>query len=244
MLEWGPLPFTLGHEIGGHLDDGTPVTVWPLVPCGECDRCLAGEPQQCRTGTSRIYGVGPEGGMADRILVDPRNVVTLPDGLAERTPAWWSRLRARCTHCAARASPRATGWRSSAPAASGSELSRSRVFLTAGGCRSAARPQRAARPRSEPGEPPRRTEYDVVVDAAGTSGSIARSLRAVTSRRHHGHRLEPVGTRGIPDVLRLEGADDRDRQHARAGHERRRGARPTCRSRRDCWPRCPRSPPR
>src|ERR1700710_1358933 len=47
MLGWGAMPFTLGHEIGGLLEDGTPVTVWPLVPCESCDRCLAGEPQQC-----------------------------------------------------------------------------------------------------------------------------------------------------------------------------------------------------
>jgi len=48
MLRWGPSPVTLGHEISGVLDDGTPVAIWPLDPCGTCDRCVAGELQQCR----------------------------------------------------------------------------------------------------------------------------------------------------------------------------------------------------
>jgi len=42
MLQWGPMPFTLGHEVGGRLDDGTPVGVrWPVarlasLPVGVC----------------------------------------------------------------------------------------------------------------------------------------------------------------------------------------------------------------
>lgn len=81
MIGWGPMPVTLGHEIGGHLDDGTPVAVWPLVPCGTCDRCVAGEVSQCRTGPAQVYGIGRDGGMADEIVVDPGCVVPLPAGL-------------------------------------------------------------------------------------------------------------------------------------------------------------------
>src|SRR3954468_24770605 len=80
----GPLPATLGHEIGGQLPDGTPVAIWSLLPCRHCDRCRAGETQQCRTGTSTLYGVSLDGGMADRILVDPSCLIPLPAGL---TPA-------------------------------------------------------------------------------------------------------------------------------------------------------------
>jgi threonine dehydrogenase-like Zn-dependent dehydrogenase len=180
MLEWGPLPFTLGHEIGGHLDDGTPVTVWPIVPCGECDRCLANEPQQCRTGNSRIYGVGPEGGLADRILVDPRNVVTLPDGLAERDACLVEPI-ACSVHALRRA--RVTADDRVAVVGAGSiglgAVSVARFFE--------CRVDVAARHESQ------RTAvailgaatvaddadslYDVVVDAAGTSSSIARSLQ-------------------------------------------------------------------
>lgn len=34
---------TLGHEVAGVTDDGTPVAVEPLAPCGSCPPCLAGE---------------------------------------------------------------------------------------------------------------------------------------------------------------------------------------------------------
>ena len=82
MLQWGPMPFTLGHEVGGRLDDGTPVAVWPSRPCGDCDRCLAGEVQQCREG-ARVYGsTYGDGGMADSVVVEQRNIVPLPVGVA------------------------------------------------------------------------------------------------------------------------------------------------------------------
>jgi L-iditol 2-dehydrogenase len=82
MLPWGPMPFTLGHEVGGRLDDGTPVAVWPSQPCGACDRCLAGEVQQCRLG-ARVYGsTHGNGGMADTMIVDERCVVPVPEGVA------------------------------------------------------------------------------------------------------------------------------------------------------------------
>ena len=81
MLQWGPMPQTLGHEIGGRLDDGTPVAVWPSRPCGECDRCLAGEVQQCRLG-ARVYGsTFGDGGMADSMVVESGNIVPLPAGV-------------------------------------------------------------------------------------------------------------------------------------------------------------------
>ena len=38
------------------------VAVWPLAPCGTCDRCAAGEASQCRSATSSVYGVGRDGG--------------------------------------------------------------------------------------------------------------------------------------------------------------------------------------
>ncbi len=35
-----PIPVIPGHEIGGVLDDGTPVSVEPLQPCGRCRQLL------------------------------------------------------------------------------------------------------------------------------------------------------------------------------------------------------------
>jgi len=80
LAAWN-LPVTLGHEFAGVLDDGTAVAVQPNVWCGECDRCRAGETQQCRTGLSRLHGVSVDGGLADEVIVDRSCVVPLPVGV-------------------------------------------------------------------------------------------------------------------------------------------------------------------
>ena len=72
---------TLGHEIAGIAEDGTPVAVEPLAPCGTCDMCLAGEYNLCRDSSMMIYGVGLDGGMAEEIIVPERALVPLPAGV-------------------------------------------------------------------------------------------------------------------------------------------------------------------
>ena len=174
MLQWGALPFTLGHEIGGRLGDGTPVTVWPLVPCETCDRCLAGEPQQCRTGLTRLYGVGPDGGMADRIVVDPRSVVHLPHGLSPSDACLVEPIA-----CSVHALRRAGVTKSDRVAVVGAGsigLGATAVARFLGCAVDVAarheRQQSAAKALGAGLDPS--GEYDVVVDAAGTSASIAR----------------------------------------------------------------------
>jgi threonine dehydrogenase-like Zn-dependent dehydrogenase len=78
----GPSWAILGHEFSGHLDDGTAVAVLPVVRCGSCDRCTAGAEQQCRHALGRMYGVSLDGGLADEVWVDPSCAVPLPAGLA------------------------------------------------------------------------------------------------------------------------------------------------------------------
>ena len=80
LAAWN-LPVTLGHEFAGVLDDGTAVAVQPNVWCGECDRCLAGETQLCRTGLTRMHGVSVDGGLADEVIVDRSCLVPLPTGV-------------------------------------------------------------------------------------------------------------------------------------------------------------------
>jgi threonine dehydrogenase-like Zn-dependent dehydrogenase len=82
LLEWGPMPVTLGHEFAGVLDDGTEVAVQPQTPCLECDRCRAGDDHLCRTLLSRTHGVSIDGGLADEVLVDPLALIPLPPGVA------------------------------------------------------------------------------------------------------------------------------------------------------------------
>lgn len=81
LIAMGPLPFTLGHEFAGELDDGTPVAVDPGAPCGQCDQCRAGAGHRCRTGSARTLGVARDGGMAERVLVADEALVPLPAGL-------------------------------------------------------------------------------------------------------------------------------------------------------------------
>jgi len=80
LAAWN-LPVTLGHEFAGVLDDGTPVAVQPSSWCGACDRCLAGETHLCRNGASRLHGVSVDGGLADEVIVDRSCLVPLPAGL-------------------------------------------------------------------------------------------------------------------------------------------------------------------
>lgn len=81
LASFGPLPVTLGHEFSGRLDDGTPVAVLPAVACGECDRCRAGQDQQCAEVLGAMYGVSLDGGLADEAWVDPTCAKVVPPSL-------------------------------------------------------------------------------------------------------------------------------------------------------------------
>jgi threonine dehydrogenase-like Zn-dependent dehydrogenase len=82
MASFGPSRAILGHEFSGTLDDGTPVAVLPVVHCGTCDRCLAGSEQQCRNSLGAMYGLSLDGGLADEAWVNPACATPLPDGVA------------------------------------------------------------------------------------------------------------------------------------------------------------------
>jgi threonine dehydrogenase-like Zn-dependent dehydrogenase len=81
MASLGPSWSILGHEFSGRLDDGTPVAVLPVAHCGTCDRCRAGAVQQCRNALGSMYGVSLDGGLADEAWVRPDCAKPLPDGL-------------------------------------------------------------------------------------------------------------------------------------------------------------------
>lgn len=87
----------LGHEFSGRVLEapgvegiaaGDRVTVRPLLPCGECDRCREGLIHLCERGHSMNIGYGLRGAFAERVLV-PRaipgvTVFKLPDEIADR----------------------------------------------------------------------------------------------------------------------------------------------------------------
>ncbi|MTB22165.1 MAG: alcohol dehydrogenase catalytic domain-containing protein, partial [Actinobacteria bacterium] len=81
LLSFG-LPATFGHEFAGTLADGTPVAVEPIDPCHVCDACIDGNTQLCVRGPSMAFGVGRDGGMAEKVLVPISSIARLPVGVA------------------------------------------------------------------------------------------------------------------------------------------------------------------
>jgi len=170
------MPVTLGHEVAGHLDDGTPVAVWPLVPCGECDRCAAGEVTQCRRAVTQSYGIGRDGGMADEIVVEESCVVPLPEGLDVANASLVEPI-ACSLHALRRAGLR--GDERVAVVGAGMIGLAAALVARAAGCPTdvIARhdAQREAAARIGSGTDPE-GEYDVVVDAAGTDSALKTSF--------------------------------------------------------------------
>ncbi|MGI8420726.1 MAG: zinc-dependent alcohol dehydrogenase [Gaiellaceae bacterium] len=74
-------PLVLGHEVVGRVD-GESHAVYPLVGCGECARCEAGEDNLCATW--RLIGMHRAGVFAERVVVPRRSLVALPEGLELR----------------------------------------------------------------------------------------------------------------------------------------------------------------
>ena len=82
-LSW-QMPFTLGHEIGGWVDElgagvtelasGDPVALVSPSSCGACSWCIRGQDSACpHGGVGRGYG--RDGGLAPYVLVDSARAV-------------------------------------------------------------------------------------------------------------------------------------------------------------------------
>jgi threonine dehydrogenase-like Zn-dependent dehydrogenase len=74
-------PLVLGHEVVGRVEGGR-YAVYPLIGCGACARCAAGEDNLCASW--RLIGLHRAGVFADRVVVPERSLVALPDGLDPR----------------------------------------------------------------------------------------------------------------------------------------------------------------
>lgn len=82
VMGMGPSPFVVGHEFAGHLDDGTLVAAYPLTRCGECDQCARGAFNRCRQVFAGSMGLGAHGGMRDEVVMPAADLLPLPPGLA------------------------------------------------------------------------------------------------------------------------------------------------------------------
>jgi threonine dehydrogenase-like Zn-dependent dehydrogenase len=68
-------PLILGHEAVGTVD-GERYTVYPLIGCGACARCAAGEDNLCDAW--RLLGMHRAGVFAEQVVVPRRSLVPLP----------------------------------------------------------------------------------------------------------------------------------------------------------------------
>lgn len=83
------LPYTLGHENAGwvhavgsaveHLQVGDAVILHPIVTCGFCRACRAGDDVHCEAQS--FPGIDTDGGMAELIKTSARSVVKLAEGV-------------------------------------------------------------------------------------------------------------------------------------------------------------------
>jgi threonine dehydrogenase-like Zn-dependent dehydrogenase len=170
--------FIYGHEFAGVDDTGKAYFVEPTIYGGECTECRGGNPQRCTEPGHGNMGVFSDGGMAEAVVVPEYTLLALPAGLDVKdacliepgSVAW---------HAVRRAQVRPG----------------ERVLVVGGGsigllAAVAARHhgldvevdaryehQRAAAERLGFGRPS--GTHDVVIDAAGSESSLARSADAV-----------------------------------------------------------------
>jgi len=81
------LPYTLGHENAGwvqevgsavtNIAEGDAVIVHPLITCGLCRACRAGDDMHCEANL--FPGISTNGGFAELLKTNARAVVKLPD---------------------------------------------------------------------------------------------------------------------------------------------------------------------
>ncbi len=166
---------TLGHEVAGITDDGTPVAIEPLSPCGVCDPCLEGDDNLCRTGGAMLFGVGRNGGMADEMWVPARALVPLPAGVDVRDASLVEPL-AVVVHSFRRAAVRPD---QRVAVVGGGAIGLCAVAVgRALGCEvglsARHEHQRAAGERLGASEIS--GEYDVVIEAAGTESALASAV--------------------------------------------------------------------
>ena len=98
--QWAPLtgidlPYTPGHENAGWVEEvgsavtnvevGDAVIVHPLITCGLCRACRAGDDMHCEN--SAFPGIDSNGGFAELLKTSARSVLKLPEGVEPKDVA-------------------------------------------------------------------------------------------------------------------------------------------------------------
>ncbi|MBA3841834.1 MAG: alcohol dehydrogenase catalytic domain-containing protein [Actinobacteria bacterium] len=74
-------PLVLGHEVVGSVG-GESYAVYPVIGCGACARCEAGDDNLCASW--QLIGLQRAGGFAEQVVLPERALVPLPEGLELR----------------------------------------------------------------------------------------------------------------------------------------------------------------
>lgn len=93
-----PHPFTMGHEICGSVvekgkdvkesfDPNVLYAVHGPNPCGHCEYCASGNDNLCNDPSRSHIGLGQDGGYAEYVKVNVRNIVRVPDGISPEVAA-------------------------------------------------------------------------------------------------------------------------------------------------------------
>ena len=111
------LPYTMGHENAGwihvvgsaveHVQPGDAVILHPLVTCGFCRACRAGDDVHCEV--SSFPGIDSDGGMADLVRTSVRSVVKLAPGIEPAAVAALADAGLTAYHAVKKAVPLVSG---------------------------------------------------------------------------------------------------------------------------------------
>jgi threonine dehydrogenase-like Zn-dependent dehydrogenase len=202
LVAAGITGFIYGHEFAGVDDSGTAYFVEPIVYGGRCEECRSGHTQRCAEPGNTTLGIFSNGGMAETVVVPEYSLLALPAQLDVKD--------------ACLIEPGAIAWHGVRRA----QVQPGERFLIVGGgsigllAVAAAQHQGldvdvdtrhdhqlAAAERLGSGRPS--GVYDVVLDAAGSESSMARSAEAARP----GGRIVSLGvymtTMPIPGLLSL-----------------------------------------
>src|ERR671933_1917707 len=117
--QWAPLtgielPYILGHENAGwvhevgsavsHVEVGDAVILHPLITCGLCRACRAGNDMHCEN--EAFPGIDANGGFAEFLKTNGRAVVKLPEGVEPEDVAAHADAGITAYHAVKKAAPR------------------------------------------------------------------------------------------------------------------------------------------
>jgi 2-desacetyl-2-hydroxyethyl bacteriochlorophyllide A dehydrogenase len=170
----------LGHELAGVRDDGTAVVVEAIYGCMECELCRRGAYNLCPTHGQRALGIGADGGMAEQFRAPSARLVPVPAGLdvqdasvVEPATVSWHAVRLAGTGPGRRVAVVGAGALGLLAVAGALRQGGEDVALEARHPHQLEAGERLGARAGTDGL------YDVVVEAAGTAASLARSAELV-----------------------------------------------------------------